>query len=358
MSGAGVDGQARRTPRWERHRGVAVSTLKWALTLVAAWYFLRLMRRVEWREVGDALGHLDPWHVAVLLAIVLLRQLLSAAPLSLLVPGLALRRAVANDYAGTLVAAVAPAPSDVVLRLAMFRSWGIESAPGMTGLALNSLLFYVARFSAPALGVALLVVGGQGWDATIGWAALGSGAVALAIVAALVLALRARRSAAAVGRLAGRIVGRFRRDTTAAHTWETRLVDFQRDASALFATNAVRVAATTVCLLLTEAALVVLGVYFVGVTPEQAGAVMIAAGFLCVYPLTALPLLGLGVLDAAFVTFVADRTTVAPEDLIAGLVIFRVGVQLFPMVVGTAALLYWKRRGAGRREISVIPPTH
>jgi hypothetical protein len=345
VSTADANERVSPSPRWwDRRRGALVSMLKWAVALAAAGYFLRLMRRVDWGEVGEALGRLDGWHIAVLLVVVLLRQVLAALPLALFVPGLSLRRAMANDHAGMLVAAVAPAPSDIVLRLAMFQSWRVDTVAGVTGLTLNSVLYYIARFSAPALGLVLVLAGGLDYDPAFGWPALTSGLVAIGVVTGLVLALRARRSAAAIGRIVGRTLGRLRRDDSLVGTWEGRLVDFQRAASGLLRAKAVPAAAATIGLLLVEATLVLLSLRFVGVTADQAGSILIIAAFLCVYPLTALPLLGLGVLDASFVAILADRTVVEPEDLIAGLVIFRVGIQLVPMTVGAGVLLHWRRR--------------
>lgn len=115
-------------------------------------------------------------------------------------------------------------------------------------------------------------------------------------------------------------------------------------------------AAIVVGLLLAEAALVLLSLRFVCVPAGQAGAVLIVATFFCVYPLTTLPLLELGVLDASFVALLADRTVVESEDLLAGLVIFRVGIPLVPMAVGACVLLHWKYRGAGRDTISAPTP--
>ena len=40
----------------------------------------------------------------------------------------------------------------------MFTSWGVSAAKGVAGTVMNTLTFYVVRFSAPALGFVLLAV--------------------------------------------------------------------------------------------------------------------------------------------------------------------------------------------------------
>lgn len=328
-----------------RRRRLLVTAATWLVVAVAAWYLLRLLRRVSWPQVWDAVAGLELWHVAVLLVVVAMRQAFNAAPLALFVPGLRLRRAMVNDAAGTLVAMVAPAPSDIVLRLAMFRSWGIDATTGFVGLTLNSVVYYVARFAAPALGLAA-VLAWTGYDPAFGWPAVSSGVVAVAILVALVIAVRAESSAAAIGRLAGRLVGRLRRDPSAAPRVEAQLVDFQRHAAARLKTGGLASALVTAALLLTETALLVLSLRFVGVSSQDAPALLIAACLLCAYPTTALPLLGLGVLDAAVIALLADRSSAQAEDLVAGLVVFRVGMQIVPMALGLAALLHWRRTRA------------
>ena len=62
----------------------------------------------------------------LLFAVLMVRQVLNALPLALFIRGLSLYRAVINDLAAHLLAVVAPPPSDLVMRVGMFRSWGIE----------------------------------------------------------------------------------------------------------------------------------------------------------------------------------------------------------------------------------------
>jgi hypothetical protein len=61
--------------------------------------------------------------------------------LSQFVEGLGLRRSVQNDLAANLLGTVSPPPGDVVIRVAMFGSWGVSALEGMAGVTLNMLTF-------------------------------------------------------------------------------------------------------------------------------------------------------------------------------------------------------------------------
>lgn len=75
---------------------------------VAVLIFLRLARRVDWSQVADAIGRLTLWQVVVLLALVGVRAILNAVPLAMFVPGLGVKRAVANDQPPTSVRSTRP----------------------------------------------------------------------------------------------------------------------------------------------------------------------------------------------------------------------------------------------------------
>jgi hypothetical protein len=80
------------------------------------------------------------------------RSSILAAPLALLVAGLSYLRAMISDVAAAAVATIAPAPGDVVLRLAMLRSWGIDTTDAASGLTVSTILFYLARCQALSAG--------------------------------------------------------------------------------------------------------------------------------------------------------------------------------------------------------------
>lgn len=105
----------------------------------------------------DAIGAVSLWQFPILLVVLAVRQVLNATPLALFIEGLGLRRAVQNDQAATLTSTIAPPPADMVLRLAMFDTWGIPIAHGLAGALMNTLTFYATRFTVPVVGLVLVL---------------------------------------------------------------------------------------------------------------------------------------------------------------------------------------------------------
>lgn len=310
-----------------------------------AWLLLRLLRGVDWSDVGYALTHLSLWQVGVLLVAMLIRRSLLAAPLALLVAGLSYLRAMVSDVAAAAVATIAPAPGDVVLRLAMLRSWGVDSTNAASGLTLSTTLFYVARLAAPVLGFAVFW-GARTFYAPFAWSALLFGTGAAALLGGLLYALRAERTAATIGRLLGRLFQRVRPASQGPAVWEHRLVSFQSHSADRMRDRGWPAVLSQLLLVPVEAGVLVLCLAFVGVRLDGPTVVVMVCSFMVVYPLSGLPLMGAGILDATYAAFVMDHTAVEATDLVAGLVVWRVAVQLVPVIIGLLTVVWWRRSSA------------
>jgi uncharacterized membrane protein YbhN (UPF0104 family) len=282
------------------------------------------------------------WQIAVLLAVVVVRQVLNAVPLALFVPGLGVVRAVMNDLTAGLVSTLGPPPADFVLRMAMFQSWGMTLASATSGLTLNTVTYFVARFGAPLLGFLIALVT-DGFHPGYGWTALTSGAVAVAIVLALVAVTRGERAAAALGRLASRLGHRIAPARVDPERWSAALVAFQAHSGERLRRYSGWAAIDLVGLLLVQGLLLVVCLRFVGVPSSQVPAAAALTILLVSYPLTALPFAGLGVLDAAMSVVLAADEAVDTSAVVAALVIWRVGLLLVPLLLGGVCLLIWRR---------------
>ena len=261
-----------------RSRSAKGTIVRVALTGLAAWYFTRIVKRIDWSQVGQALGDLALIEIAALLAVVAVRQVLNAAPLALFVPGLGLRRAMANDLSANLVATVAPPPGDIVLRIAMFRSWGIGVNEGIGGLTLNTLTYYVARFGAPLLGLLIALAVGRSQPSFV-YTALVSGTISLTVVAGLAVSTRgegpAARLAGAVARQLRRVVSRVDPDE-----WAGRATVFVATLSDMVRARSLPAGACQLGLVLSESLLLFASLRFAGVPAESAGGVSILIALL------------------------------------------------------------------------------
>jgi len=329
------------TPRRRWRRFVRPVVLI-AVSLLAGRIVLGLVESVDWGQVGSALGQV-PWvAVPVLLAILLVRQGFNAVPLSRFVPDLGWWRSAQNDVTANLVGTVAPPPGDVVIRVSMFQSWGINPVDGMAGVTLNSLTFYVIRFAVPSLGL-LVLVGEELQSGRVGLA-VASLVVAAVIVVALILVSRGERLAWLVGYTAGRVAARFK-EAADPDRWAEAVVDFRGRMSTRLTQGLPLSLAALTCMVIADAFILLTALRAVGVPADLLPLVWVLGAFLLAYPLTAMPLAGLGLLDAALiVVFVEVAGADLESAIIAGFVVWRVVTIIGPLLLGLLALSVWRWR--------------
>lgn len=324
------------------------------VSLVVARILINLVGSVDWRQVGSSLAQVSWSDAPALLALLLLRQAFNSVPLSVFVPGLGFLRGFQNDLTANLVGTVAPPPGDIVVRISMFRSWGISPVDGMPGVTLNSLAFYVIRFSIPILGVLLLIR--QELTSAQIWSAVVSLLVAASIVVALVLVARGERFARLLGRRAGIIAARFREGVD-PEEWSDKVAGFRGTMSTRLHRGLPPSLAALAAMVITDGVIVLLCLRIVGVDSSLLPVVLILGGFFVAYPLTALPLAGLGVLDAALVVAYTETAGVDAEPaIVAALVIWRVVTILGTLALGVISFAWWRWQISRGRILSGEAP--
>lgn len=280
-----------------------------------------------------------------MLAVVLLRQVLGALPLSLYIPGVSAYQATLNDLGAILMSMIAPPPSDVALRVAMFTSWGVTAAKGLAGTLMNTLTFYVVRFATPLLGFVLLLVLGR--PPRLRSLEVLSIVVAAAILAGVLLVLRSESLARTVGTRAGRIARRVRRSVD-PDAWAEACLSFRADISATFRRGFPRSLFAYLGMLAADLLVLVLCLRFVGVGPQEASVADIAVAYAFAYPFTLFPFSGLGVVDALILaSLVPSGDTVLEASVVAGLIVWRVFTVLVPVLLGVLAVASWRRSVPG-----------
>jgi hypothetical protein len=313
----------------------------WVAVGIFAWVAVtRLVGAVDWSAVGAAFAGL-PVAVAIPLTLaLLLRQTLNAVPLTYYVPGLGLWRSMQNDLSANVVATFTPPPADIVVRVAMFRSWGVDPTSGMAGVTLNTAKFYAVRFLAPTLGIALLAF--QGAERRQWVVAVLCGLVAATMLTALVLLLRGDHLAAWLGRTAGRAVRRFR-PATDPDVWAATMVDVRGRSAASLRRGLLPSMVALVGMVLADALVLLVALRACGVTGLTV--VDVLAPFLLAYPLTLFPLFGLGLLDAILV---GAWTTVAGVEqegaIVAATIVWRAVTILGTLLLGGISLTAWRVR--------------
>lgn len=326
--------------------------VRWVVVLVLAWFAYQAVRRlvgvVDWPAVGTALGALEGWVFAPLVGLLLVRQVLNAVPLTYYVPHLGLPRSVQNDTTANLLGTFAPPPADVVIRVQMFRSWGLDPVAGMTGVTLNSAKFYVIRFVGPVLG--LLALGVREAELRQ-WLVAGAGAIVAAVVlVGLVLVLRSDGLAAWLGRNAGRIVAPFRRSVDPGE-WAAYLVRLRATTADSLRRGLLPSMLALVGMVLADASITLVALRALGIGAARVPTLDVYGAFLLAYPLTLLPLFGFGVLDAVLVgSWTTVAGAAAEADVVAAVAVWRVVTIVGTLALGLVSLVIWRLRHPSSRR--------
>jgi hypothetical protein len=243
---------------------------------------------------------------------------------------------------GTLVQTFTPPPADAVLRLSILRSYGVEATRGAAALVLDTLVFYLARFVAPVIGLVLAVIALPVMPIQV-WMAVGGVVAGVALVGALLVISRGERAAGGFGRTAGAVVRRLR-PSIDPDGWSAAMVRFQQQSAAGLFRRIGWATPTMIGFIVIDGIVLITCLRFVGIPGEQIGYLAVLAGLLSLYPLTIFPFAGLGVLDAALIVLINAEGVADPADLIAAMVIWRTATILLPLLPGLAALTAWRRQ--------------
>ena len=334
---------ARRTgnpaPRW---RGPALLIGKILLVLAGVWLAFAALRAVDWSQVGDALARLTWWEIVVVALLVAVRQTVNASTLMILLPGLRLPHALSTALSGTLIQTLSPPPADAVLRLSILRSHQVETTRGAAALVLDTVVFYLARFVAPAVGLLLAAVALPVEPIQI-WMAIGGIIAAAILVWSLLVISKGERMADRFGRGAATMVKRLR-PTVDPDAWAAAMVRFQHESATGLIGRIARATPVMLGFVVVDGAVLIASLRFVGIPGVHIGYWAVMAALFSLYPLTILPFAGLGVLDAALIVLVNHEGMVDSADLVAAMVIWRAATLLLPLIPGLVTLTVWQRR--------------
>ena len=320
---------------------------RWALLLAALVVLWLIFSAVDWSAVASALANLTWTAVAILVCLTAIRQFLTAAPLAVFIPGLGYWRALRNDTTAALVATVAPPPSDIAIRLAMFRSWRIDLVQATSGVSITTLLFYVVRLAAPGIGLLLLFTSIRLDLSTAAMAAV-SVLAGLLLIGAMAVVGRSEGGARWIGRGAGRLAARVRPGRVEPDSWESAAQRFRLELRRQLASGWLPATAFLLGMLATEAALLAAAVRFAGVPSDVVTVFVVAGALLLTYPLTMLPMLGLGVMDLAIYSIlVHEAGSQWGPSIVAGLIVWRLATMGVPLLMG---LVFLASRSSARAK--------
>lgn len=316
-----------------------------AISIAVGIVIVRFVGVIDWSEVASAFARLSWWQFGPLVAGLLVRQVLNAVPLSQFVDGVTLGRSFQNDLAANLLGTISPPPGDVVIRIAMFRSWRINALDGMAGVTLNMLAFYSVRLLMPSIGLVLLAIVGAE-SGNVGLAVLFAiGAVA--ILVGLFVVLAHKRWAVLLGRVAASVAQRLRREAD-PEQWSQAVVDFRSRVTSGLPGKLAWSMLALVLMVIADATILLLAIRFTGIGADLLPLVLVLGTFCTAYPLTVLPLFGFGVLDGALLAAFTEVAGLEHEpSIVAALAVWRGVTLLGSLVLGVIVTLYWRRQTRG-----------
>jgi uncharacterized membrane protein YbhN (UPF0104 family) len=98
-------------------------------------------------------------------------------------------------------------------------------------------------------------------------------------------------------------------------------------------------------MVVTDGAIVLVSLRLVGLEGSLLPTLIVLGSFLVAYPLTALPLAGLGVLDALLVVAYTETAGPAAEpEIVAALVVWRVTTLIGALLLGGLTFGWWRWR--------------
>ena len=164
------------------------------------------------------------------------------------------------------------------------------------------------------------------------------------------LAVRDPAAAERIALTAGRLARRARSSIDPAR-WAAKTLEFRSLIAVRFPSAFPRALLMLLAMTIVDAVVLLLALRFVGVPASALPALIVIGGFLVWFPLTILPLSGLGVLDAALLAMYTATAVEAYEpEIIAALIIYRLVSISRSALLGLLALVAWQRTsGAASR---------
>lgn len=299
---------------------------------------------IDWNVVFEILGAVSGWELAVIFGLGVIRYVPAGWIYSLVLPGLSLKRGTQAWVATSGVSSTLPG-FDLVLRFAMYRSWGFPAERTMSGMFLSGIVEMSTKLLIAVMAVLV-------WGLiTLDLNALAIAGIALAVLAIIALAiagiLRSEQKARRVGDRIQRIVkwsfDKFQRqapedvvDRILSTRIEAREVLGNRWPRAFLAAFLGQAIVYTILLLSIRA---------VGIDNSVLSWADVLIAYAITTIITTIPITP-GSVGIAELSLVAVFTAIAGREIsdlaTAGVIIYRMATWLITIPIGWLATLRWQ----------------
>jgi putative heme transporter len=340
---------------WWRSRWVQGAASLAVVALIFGFFFPKV---ADYGEVRRTIEAMTPLEIATLVAVALWNLASYWPMITAVQPGLRLRHAAVANLASTSVANTLPGGGALGIgaTMAMQRSWGRPVGETTLAMVVSGVWNNFVKLGLPVLALALLALHGEAGAGLASAAAVGVAVLVVALVG-FGLLLHSPRTAAAVGRRAGRAVSALRRVVRrpAVEGWDRRAVDFRAGVVTLVSRRWLHITATAVVSHVSLFAVLLLALRHVGVSDAEVSWQLVLASFSFVRLMSAIPITpgGLGVVELGLTAMLSRGVDAATTNqIVAAVLLYRALTWLLPL--GALAWVGW--RAGGRRRSAVATP--
>jgi putative heme transporter len=299
--------------------------------VVAIFYFLR--RKIDPAQTWAAITAMT-WPELVTLGLLAVWNLCTYAFV-----WMAVTPAVANTVPGGSAIGIG-------MTYSMLGSWSYSRSRSTTAVLVSGVWNSFIKLGLPVLALALVALQGGASGRRVVAALVGiAGLVAAIVVFALLLRSedQARRFGLLAGRLASRLRRLVRRPPVAG--WELATVKFRARTIGLVEHRWVAITATSLVSHLSLYVVLLVALRDVGVSDAEVSWAQVLAVFAFARLATAIPLTpgGLGFVEGVLVTGLVGAGG-DPDEVAAGVVVYRALTWALPILVGIGCYLLWRRQ--------------
>lgn len=319
-------------------------------------FFVKIPSQVSYQEVWSNVTALSFGQNFLLLLAGLLTVLTYGWTSATVLPGLSLRKGTQSAVSGQLTSVVLPAPIDLAIRFKMYSSYGYSTDKSAVAVAVAGIARYFTVFALPVLGLATLIVSGQGTGKRWLWFVGGCVLIAFALWF-MRLILSSTKSAHHVGRITQKVVNRLLRliRRNPNPKIEKTIVDFGARTRDVAVDHFKPIAISNIVWGLSCYFVLLLAMRFCGITETDMSNAYILLVTGCMLLLNAFPITpgGIGVTEAILLSFMEFPSPAVQTAFISSMFLYRIYSWLLPMPVGGIAYATWRRQV---RNGSVLQP--
>lgn len=308
--------------------------------------FIVLPSKIDTDAVRASLQSLSPLDLLTLTGAGLLSMLALGWAAKASLPRLSLYRGTESSATSQVTAFVIPPPGDMVIRFAMYRTYGFTDEESAVSVIIAMTARYMAVFFMPIVGLALVTVTGHGSRAELLWL-IGLSIAFIGVVVVLLKVVRSDAVAHTVGRrvqkIASRIIRWFRR--TPPTDLEDSVVRFGQRMRGTVDTNMRQIVAANVTWGFTNVLVMGLAIRYSGLTSGSLSATEIVLVTGAAMALNSIPIPGgFGITETVLLAMIAFPTGQEESLFTAALLLYRTFTWLLPFPVGGLFFFAWRWR--------------